>query len=69
MLGQIGPHLPKVQLALNSTTHHFRFTFNIETSPNYVFVRHEIRGGTSGSLGYLVYTQAPISIGQIYLFL
>ena len=47
----------------------FPIYFNIETSPNYVFVRHEIRGGTSGSLDYLVYTQAPISIGQIYLFL
>lgn len=41
----------------------FPIYFNIETSPNYVFVCHEIRGGTSGSPGYLVYTQAPISIG------
>lgn len=36
--------------------------FNIETSPTYAFVCHEIRGGTSGGPAYLIYTETSISV-------
>ena len=68
-LGLGDPTTAQSAVSAKSFNPSFAIYFNIETAPNYVFVRHEIRGGTSGSPGYLVYTQAPISIGQIYLYL
>ena len=62
-LGLGDPITAQSAVSAKSFNPSFAIYFNIETAPNYAFVCQEIRGGTSGSPGYLVYTQAPISIG------
>ena len=40
----------------------FPIYITIDSTPVYVFVAHEVRGGTDGHDGFVCHTQAPISI-------